>query len=147
MGYIIVGIISFCFLCWLVWFEYHDKAKHERAGEQLKSVMIVKSQLVKQCPNCNMVYGDSDNYCLKCNYPLKIVDATNLSTNEVENALRHEKAINNPSKLTIEKVGQIKCPYCGSTQIQIVKRGWKVTTGFIGSGKNERVCLNCMKKF
>ncbi len=42
--------------------------------------------------------------------------------------------------------GMLKCPYCGSTQIQITKRGYKVTSGFIGSGQNERVCLNCMKK-
>lgn len=41
----------------------------------------------------------------------------------------------------------VKCPRCGSANIQIVKRGWKVTTGFLGSSKNERVCINCMKKF
>ena len=41
----------------------------------------------------------------------------------------------------------IKCPKCGSTQIQLSKRGWTRTTGFIGSGKQLRVCLSCMYKF
>lgn len=42
---------------------------------------------------------------------------------------------------------QVKCPKCGSTQIEIKKRGWKITTGFLGSSKNERVCVNCLHKF
>lgn len=42
---------------------------------------------------------------------------------------------------------QIRCPKCRSTQIQLMKRGWKITTGFIGSSKNERVCLSCKHKF
>ena len=41
----------------------------------------------------------------------------------------------------------VKCPKCGSNNIQVVKRGWKITTGFLGSGRNERVCVNCMKRF
>jgi len=47
----------------------------------------------------------------------------------------------------ISSEGKVVCPRCASSNIQIVKRGWKVTTGFIGSGKNERVCVNCLKKF
>lgn len=43
--------------------------------------------------------------------------------------------------------GQVRCPKCGSTQIQIQKRGWSLGTGLIGSGKNERVCMNCLYKF
>lgn len=41
----------------------------------------------------------------------------------------------------------VKCPKCHSTQIQLMKRGWKITTGFLGSSKNERVCLNCKHRF
>lgn len=47
----------------------------------------------------------------------------------------------------LDEDGNVKCPKCGSKQIQIVKRGWKVTTGFINSGKNERVCVACKHKF
>lgn len=41
----------------------------------------------------------------------------------------------------------IQCPKCHSTQIQLMKRRWKITTGFLGSSRNERVCLACKHKF
>lgn len=144
----ILGILGAVFLIWLIWFEYHDKQKHEKAYKQIKSMMSGDNKMLKQCPNCKKVYGESDNYCLSCNYPLQNVDTSTLTDDEVKNVLRHEKAVNNPSKLTLNSNNnQVKCPRCGSTQIQIVKRGWKLTSGFIGSSKNERVCTNCMKKF
>ena len=39
----------------------------------------------------------------------------------------------------------IKCPRCGSTQISTGARGWKWTTGVIGSGKTVNRCANCGK--
>jgi len=41
----------------------------------------------------------------------------------------------------------VKCTKCGSTQIHAEKRGWKMTTGFIGSGKIYITCLKCGNKF
>jgi len=41
----------------------------------------------------------------------------------------------------------IQCPRCGSTQVQAAKRGWKWTTGMIGSGKMTATCLQCGNKF
>ena len=41
----------------------------------------------------------------------------------------------------------IRCPHCGFTDYTIMQRGWKVTTGFLGSSKPIRVCNRCMKKF
>ena len=46
-----------------------------------------------------------------------------------------------------ENPNVVKCPKCGSTQVQLSKRGWTLATGFIGSGKQQRVCMNCMYKF
>lgn len=43
--------------------------------------------------------------------------------------------------------GKIIYPYCKSTQITVQKRGWKMSTGLLGSNKLERVCMSCMKKF
>jgi len=65
-----------------------------------------------------------------------------------ENDTEKQKRIQdfNQGKGEKDENGLLKCPYCGSTQIQLTKRGYKVTSGFIGSGQNERVCLNCMKK-
>ena len=53
----------------------------------------------------------------------------------------------NKSTIQSDENGNVQCPKCGSVQIELMKRGWKITTGFIGSGKNIRVCKNCLHKF
>lgn len=63
------------------------------------------------------------------------------------NSIKETKETFNIGKAPkVNSEGKVICPHCGSTNIQVVKRGWKVTTGFLGSSKNERVCVNCMKK-
>ena len=42
---------------------------------------------------------------------------------------------------------QVVCPSCGSTQIHAEKRGFRLATGFIGSGKILITCLNCGRRF
>lgn len=42
---------------------------------------------------------------------------------------------------------EIKCPHCGSTEYHASKRGWKLTTGFLGSSKIIITCLACGKKW
>lgn len=37
----------------------------------------------------------------------------------------------------------IRCPRCGSTAISTGQRGWKLTTGFIGSSQTENRCAKC----
>ena len=39
------------------------------------------------------------------------------------------------------------CPRCGSNRVQAGKRGWKWTTGFIGSGSTVFRCQQCGKTF
>ena len=41
---------------------------------------------------------------------------------------------------------QVKCVFCGSTQIQLVPRRWSLLTGFF-TNKTDRICLNCKRKF
>jgi len=41
----------------------------------------------------------------------------------------------------------LTCPRCGSTRVQAEKRGWKWTTGMIGSGNTVNTCLQCGNKF
>jgi predicted RNA-binding Zn-ribbon protein involved in translation (DUF1610 family) len=41
----------------------------------------------------------------------------------------------------------VKCPKCGSTQIQAGKRGWSFWTGMIGMNKITLTCLSCGNKF
>lgn len=40
----------------------------------------------------------------------------------------------------------VRCPKCGSTNIQIVPRKWSVLTGYM-TNKTDRVCVNCKHKF
>jgi len=78
----------------------------------------------------------------------KAVEKKRKSFKEIERMMKEGKAIQQSASLTNSlNVNEIKCPKCGSTQIQLMKRGWKVTTGFLGSSVNERVCLNCKHKF
>jgi hypothetical protein len=41
----------------------------------------------------------------------------------------------------------VRCPYCGSQQVHAEKRGWKWTTGMLGSRKIYITCLRCGKQF
>jgi len=64
-----------------------------------------------------------------------------------DKALEFRNKIKEQNKPKINKNGLIMCPKCNSTQITMMKRGWRFTTGFIGSGKNERVCMHCKHRF
>ena len=60
---------------------------------------------------------------------------------------RREQVMAESRARAIEKANNITCPHCGSTHYTVMKRGWKITTGFLGSSKVIRVCDNCLKKF
>lgn len=47
----------------------------------------------------------------------------------------------------MDKEGTAYCPKCYSTDISANKRGWKVTTGLLGSSKIIITCLKCGHKF
>lgn len=57
------------------------------------------------------------------------------------------KSTHKKHEIKLTDDGKVICPLCKSTQIQLVKRGWKITTGFIGSSKLYRVCMQCKHKF
>ena len=60
---------------------------------------------------------------------------------------RREQVMTESRAREIEKANNITCPHCGCTHYTVMKRGWKITTGFLGSSKVIRVCDNCLKKF
>lgn len=45
-----------------------------------------------------------------------------------------------------EESNKVRCPRCGSTQIQMVQRKWSWITGFM-TNKVDRVCMNCKHKW
>lgn len=49
-----------------------------------------------------------------------------------------------PSKLVASST--VRCPKCGCTNIQVVRKKFSLLTGF-ATNKTERVCANCMYKW
>jgi len=45
-----------------------------------------------------------------------------------------------------KEVPKMRCPYCSSTEIQIVPKKYSLLTGFATNGCN-RVCVRCKRKF
>lgn len=39
--------------------------------------------------------------------------------------------------------GQVVCPHCRSTAVHAEKRGWNLSTGFLGSSRIMLTCLSC----
>lgn len=105
---------------------------------------------MKKCPSCNKLYGDSDFYCNKCNYKLINIDKDeliNYDKSEIEKINKHEEIINSKNTTTPKKISnKVTCPFCGSTQIQLVGKKWSLLTGFL-TNKVDRVCVACKKKF
>lgn len=108
---------------------------------------------MKQCSNCNKIYGDSDYYCLICNYRLNTIDIAKVSEDEISSILRHEKAIRNPNKINKTNSNIPKCPVCGSINIIKItassKIGKFVMLGLLSIGSIGKTykCQNCDMKF
>ena len=45
-----------------------------------------------------------------------------------------------------ERKNIVRCPKCGSTNIQVVRKKWSPLTG-VFTNKVQRVCVNCKHKF
>jgi len=74
-----------------------------------------------------------------------IIEIKNSGIVEAEVEYR-ESVIQNNFKEYEPTETSIKCPKCGSTQIQAVSRRWSLGTGLL-TNKVDRVCLNCKHKF
>lgn len=59
-----------------------------------------------------------------------------------------KKQIRNINKVKTESKSEepVRCPKCGSTQIQVLRKKWSPLTG-VFTNKVERVCVNCKKRF
>lgn len=93
---------------------------------------------------------------LKLNEAKKIVDEAykkvgNKSIIQTGKEAYHEEMKNDLAKRNLKKKyeeeGTPYCPKCMSTNIHAEKRGWKLTTGLLGSSKIMITCLNCGHKW
>lgn len=82
----------------------------------------------------------------------KELAAKTLREIEIQDAREKEKrkdkqnTIPKANKISTDTGENLKCPKCGSTQIQMVNRRWTIGTGFL-TNKIDRVCINCKNKF
>lgn len=60
-----------------------------------------------------------------------------LETNEIPKTLYMKQ------QKTEDEEDKIKCPKCGSSNIQSISRGFSLISGFIGSGTPRNVCQKC----
>ena len=77
--------------------------------------------------------------------PQKSQERAEYSRNFRKSILNNMKSKELKANATVSE-NIIKCPWCGSTQIQMVPRKWSLLTGFL-TNKVDRVCVNCKKKF
>lgn len=129
------------------------------------------------CPECHREISDKAEGCPHCGYPKEENSETKYNYNGVQydisevyyylnqnktiQAIKAFRELTNADLATsknivdslkskpniIEANLAIRCPYCGSTNIREIKRGWRIITGFLGSGTKEKVCVNCKEKF
>lgn len=103
--------------------------------------------IVYKCPNCGRVYREENegwHQCMNCGYGLKKAeDVKSIAHPELNPMLSNKHVIgytNNSSDNTP------KCPKCGCTNIQVVRRNWSFFRGF-ATNKTDRVCINCNYKW
>ena len=91
-------------------------------------------QLIKELTSCDDDTAKLLWVDLKCDFGTK-------ENNSILQAReRHEKEKRSKD---LQCCNTPKCPKCGSTAITTTSRGWKWTTGFIGSGQTINRCGNC----
>lgn len=97
-----------------------------------KILFQVENNEEVKCSNCDRTILKNDYYALN--------DEDNIFCVRC-----FKKPIENSDK--INPSDEIKCPQCGSNQVHAGQRGWKWTTGIIGSGKVIITCLRCGHQF
>jgi hypothetical protein len=56
-----------------------------------------------------------------------------------QSGMKHFAPITTPTNTG----GQVVCPHCRSTAVHAEKRGWNLSTGFLGSSRIMLTCLSC----
>lgn len=94
-----------------------------------------------RCYECGNVIGDID-VCPYCGFDMVSYKRTKEEQEQNIRDMRSRQSnINNRPITSI-----VRCPKCGSTQIQMVNRKYSLLTGF-ATNKVDRVCVNCKYKW
>lgn len=100
--------------------------------------IVMNSPSFGYCPSCGAAVNVPGAFCASCGQRLP---------NSSSSAPLPQPQFQQPMAAAVPQGSAVICPFCRSTQVQAGKRGWKWTTGFIGSGNIVMTCLQCGKKF
>jgi uncharacterized membrane protein YvbJ len=103
------------------------------------------------CSFCGVQTLGDEGKCARCGQPFPVPKGT-YSAEEPETTplwgRKSDSIWRGEGKTNMTTADdQVKCPRCGSAQIHAEKRGWRLTTGFIGSSKIWITCLKCGHRF
>lgn len=103
---------------------------------------------MKECPKCNKIYRDFDQYCLVCRYKLKYIEGSN----KVEYCPEpHKTNFKNTLQQSTKPI--VTCPYCKSTNTKKISNTSKAMSvglfGIFGMSKVNKQwhCNNCKSDF
>src|ERR1019366_2699786 len=96
------------------------------------------------CAKCGVALDPTVRFCPACGQEVQPVPTRPVLP--VPQPLPPPPVIQVPSGVGSSERGVV-CPRCGSDQVHAEKRGWRWTTGFIGSGKILITCLRCGNRF
>lgn len=113
--------------------ENKKKAEEERI-EREKRMKNIK------CVECGKKIGNVD-ICPFCGFDMKKYNREKEENEKRNKELERQRALT-ISQQALKSPNMIKCPKCGSTQIQMVTRKYSFLTGF-ATNKVDRVCMNC----
>ncbi len=100
---------------------------------------------MKQCPNCNKIYRDFDQYCLVCRYKLKYIEGSD--------KIEYCPEPHDSSYIKQQEPKHIvTCPYCNSVNTKKVSTTSKVVNtaifGIFGTKRHKQWhCDHCGSDF
>ncbi len=97
------------------------------------------------CAHCGAPLIPNAGFCGSCGQRVELLETQPVPPTPMPPA--PQSPPDQPANVAGTNPQGLKCPRCGSTQIQTAKRGWKWTTGMIGSGSLVATCMQCGNKF
>src|ERR1700722_16940334 len=98
------------------------------------------------CGGCGAPLPSNTHFCPSCGKPVEAGPAPAAIAPPVPQPQFSGQSAQ-PAAVPGTNQQGLTCPRCGSTRVQAEKRGWKWTTGMIGSGNLVNTCLQCGNKF
>ena len=107
---------------WITWYYYGVK---DEKGNKI-SLYLLKDRIINLEKSGNLYYLIKEFHCDAAKKELR---------KYVPDAFKE-----------VQSVPKVQCPYCFSTEVQLVPKKFSLLTGIMTNGFN-RVCVRCQRKF